>query len=137
LSVTLMQGQRLRMFMGGVLREVCGSERDGPGIEVHCTHRTTSLATCTTHQILLGWSNRCGWDKQGEWHIRGRRKMHTGFWCGNLKERGHVEDLAIDGRIVINWSSRNRMEVLIQAHVVKVQLSGCCKQGNEHSGSIK
>ena len=27
--------------------------------------------------------------------------MHTGFWCGDLKERDHSEDLGVDGRIVI------------------------------------
>jgi len=23
--------------------------------------------------------------------------MHIGFWCGNLKERDHVDDLGVDG----------------------------------------
>jgi hypothetical protein len=25
--------------------------------------------------------------------------VHTGFWQGNLRERDHLEDLGIDGRI--------------------------------------
>ena len=29
--------------------------------------------------------------------------MHTGYWCGNLKERGRLEDLGIDGRIILHW----------------------------------
>jgi hypothetical protein len=27
--------------------------------------------------------------------------MHTGFWWGNLKERGYVVDVAVDGRIIL------------------------------------
>jgi len=26
-----------------------------------------------------------------------RGEVHIGFWWGNLEERGHVEDLGIDG----------------------------------------
>jgi hypothetical protein len=33
----------------------------------------------------------------------GRGKVHTGFWCGNLRERAHMEDLGIDGRIILKW----------------------------------
>jgi hypothetical protein len=29
--------------------------------------------------------------------------MHTGFWRGNLKERGHLEDTGLDGRIILGW----------------------------------
>jgi hypothetical protein len=29
--------------------------------------------------------------------------MHTGLWWGNLNERGHLEDLGIDGRIIVKW----------------------------------
>jgi hypothetical protein len=28
-----------------------------------------------------------GW---GVWHVWGIRGMHTGFWWGNMKERGHL-----------------------------------------------
>jgi hypothetical protein len=29
--------------------------------------------------------------------------VHTGFWFGNLKERGHLEDLDIDERIILKY----------------------------------
>jgi hypothetical protein len=36
----------------------------------------------------------------------GRGERHTGFWWGNLKERGHVEDVGIDGRVILKWILR-------------------------------
>jgi hypothetical protein len=32
-----------------------------------------------------------------------RRQMNTKFGCGNLKESGHLEDLGVDGRIILTW----------------------------------
>jgi hypothetical protein len=29
----------------------------------------------------------------------GRGEVHTGFWWGNLRERDHMENPSIDGRI--------------------------------------
>ena len=28
---------------------------------------------------------------------RGTEKVHTGCWYGDLKEKGHLEDLSVDG----------------------------------------
>jgi hypothetical protein len=30
-----------------------------------------------------------------------RGEVHTGFWCGNLRDKGHLEDPGIDGRIIL------------------------------------
>jgi hypothetical protein len=29
--------------------------------------------------------------------------MHTGFWCGELREGDHLEDPGVDGRIILKW----------------------------------
>jgi hypothetical protein len=29
--------------------------------------------------------------------------MHTGLWWGNLSEGNHLEDLRVDGRIILKW----------------------------------
>jgi hypothetical protein len=29
--------------------------------------------------------------------------MHTGFGGGNMKERHHLEELSVDGRIMLEW----------------------------------
>jgi len=31
----------------------------------------------------------------------GEEGMYTGFWWGNLKERDHLEDPGLDGRIIL------------------------------------
>jgi len=36
----------------------------------------------------------------------GRGEVHTGFWWGNLRERNHLKDPSIDGRIILNWIFR-------------------------------
>ena len=29
--------------------------------------------------------------------------MNTGFWLGDMKERDHLEDLGVDGRIILKY----------------------------------
>jgi hypothetical protein len=29
--------------------------------------------------------------------------VHTGFWWGDLREGDHLEDLDVDGRIILKW----------------------------------
>ena len=33
-------------------------------------------------------------------------KIHTGFWWGNLRERDHLDESGIDGRILLRWIFR-------------------------------
>ena len=33
----------------------------------------------------------------------GRGEVYAGVWCGNLRERGHLEDPGVDGRIILRW----------------------------------
>ena len=32
--------------------------------------------------------------------------MYIGFWWGNLRQRDHLEDVGIDGRIILRWIFR-------------------------------
>jgi hypothetical protein len=69
---------RLRMFENWVLKEILGPKRSNRGWKrLHKEARS-----------------KCGGD------------VHMGLWCGNLTERDHLENLGVDGRIVLNLSSR-------------------------------
>jgi hypothetical protein len=37
----------------------------------------------------------------------GREEVYAGFWWGNLRERDHLKDLDVNGRIIIRWIFRN------------------------------
>jgi hypothetical protein len=39
----------------------------------------------------------------------GEVEVYTGFRWGNLKERVHLEDPGIDGRIILRWIFRKWM----------------------------
>jgi len=32
--------------------------------------------------------------------------MHTGFWWGDVRERDHLKDQGVDGRIILKWIFR-------------------------------
>jgi len=33
----------------------------------------------------------------------GRGETHTGFWWGNMRERDHLGEPGVDGRIILRW----------------------------------
>jgi len=40
------------------------------------------------------------------YHAWGRTEIYTRFWWGNLRERAHLEDSGVDGRIILRWIFR-------------------------------
>jgi hypothetical protein len=40
------------------------------------------------------------------WAYRRRGEAYTGFWWGNLRERGHLEDPGLDWWIILKWIFR-------------------------------
>jgi hypothetical protein len=54
---------------------------------------------CTPHQIFLGVQIKDGMG--GARGIWGRNGMHTGFWWVNLKKRDNLQDLGVDGSIIL------------------------------------
>jgi hypothetical protein len=40
------------------------------------------------------------------WHVWEKREVHIGLWWGNLMERGHLEGVGVDGKIILRWISK-------------------------------
>jgi hypothetical protein len=46
------------------------------------------------------------WGKRGTQravNCSGRRGVYTWFWCANLRERDHLEDLSVNDRLMLQW----------------------------------
>jgi len=39
-------------------------------------------------------------------HVLGPCEVNAGFWWGDIMERYHLEDLAVDGRIILKLMSK-------------------------------
>jgi hypothetical protein len=37
-------------------------------------------------------------------HVWETGDVHTGFWCGDLGVKDHLEDPGVDGRIILTWT---------------------------------
>ena len=42
----------------------------------------------------------------GAYSMYGEGEAYTGFWLRNLKERDHLGDQGVDGRIILRWIFR-------------------------------
>jgi hypothetical protein len=66
--------------------------------------------------------------------------VYTGFWWANLRERDHLRNPGVDGRIILRWIFR-KWDVgvygLDQVGSGYGQVVGTCECGNEPSGFIK
>ena len=64
-----------------------------------------------------------------------RGEAYKGFWWGNLKERHHLGDPGVDGRIILRWIFRKwDVGVWTESSWLRIGTGDC---GNETSGSIK
>ena len=37
------------------------------------------------------------------WHVWGTGEVHTGCWSGDVRERHHLDDLGVDGRLILKF----------------------------------
>ena len=72
-------------------------------------------------------------------HMGEKGEAYTGFWRGNLRERDHLGDAGVDGRIILRLIFRKWDVVLWtgSSWLSKGQIAGTCECGNKPSGYIK
>jgi hypothetical protein len=42
-------------------------------------------------------------EMRGMWDVWQTRETLTRFWCEDLREEDHLEDLGVEGRIILKW----------------------------------
>jgi len=105
LSLTLREERRLRVFENGVVWRVFGSKRDEVTGEWRKLHNEELYDLyCSPNIVQVMKLRRLRW--AGHVAGMGRGEVHTGFWWGNLRERDHLEDPCVDGRIILRWIFR-------------------------------
>jgi hypothetical protein len=55
------------------------------------------------HQILIRLSRCRGWEGQCTYYAWKRWEINTKFCSENMKTRDELEDLGIDGRVIVEW----------------------------------
>jgi hypothetical protein len=80
----------------------CVTKRDevtGEWIKLHIEELNDLYCSHITVRVIK--SRRMRWVE----HVArmGGGEVYTGFMWGNLRERDHLEDLGVDGRIILKW----------------------------------
>jgi hypothetical protein len=66
------------------------------------------------------------------------RQVHAWFWWGSLTERDNLEELRVEGKIILKYLFKKHnggWTGLIYSG--QRQVAGCCESGNESSGPLK
>jgi hypothetical protein len=101
----LKEERRLRVFKNGVLRRIFGPKRDEITRDWRkLRNEELNDLFCSPSIFWLVKLRRIRWAL----HVArmGRNEVYIGFWWGNVRERDHLRDPGIDGRIISRWIFR-------------------------------
>jgi hypothetical protein len=101
-SLALREEHRLRVFENRVLRKIFGPKRDEVTGEWRRRHNEELYDLYSSPNIIrVNKSRRMRW--AGHVPRMGDRRGAFWVWWGDLMERDHLEDLGIDGRIILKF----------------------------------
>ena len=99
-SLTSREERRLRMFDNGVLRRIFGHKRCEVTGEWRKLHNEKDADLYSSPNIVwviksrrMRWTGHVASGEKGE--------VYTGFWWVNLRERDHLEEPGVDGRMIL------------------------------------
>jgi hypothetical protein len=101
-----MKERRLRVFENKVLRRIFGPKREvvkGEWRKLHYEELSDLYSSPNIVRVIK--SRRMGWAEHIA-RLQARKSVQHGFWWGNLRERDHLEDPDVDGRIKLRWIFR-------------------------------
>jgi hypothetical protein len=89
------------VFKSSVLRKILGPEKEAMtgnwrkllNEELHDLYSSPNIIRVIKEDEIGGACSTNG----------GKGIVHTGFWLENLRERDHLEDPGMDGRIILKW----------------------------------
>ena len=98
-SPTLREERRLRVFENRGLRRMFGPKRENLTGEWRQVHNAELNDMYSSPNIVRVIKSRIRWAR----HIArmGRREAYTGFWWENMRERDPLEDLDVDGGMIL------------------------------------
>jgi hypothetical protein len=102
----LREKRRLRIVENRLLRRIFELKRDKVTEEWRRLHNEElNDMYCSPNATRVIKSRRI----RGAGHVTrmGGEVVNTGFWWGNLSERGHLEDPDVDVKIIYNCTSKN------------------------------
>jgi len=93
------------VFENRVLRRISGPKWDQVRVERRRLHNEEFYDLYSSPNVIrviksriMRWTDHVQVWRTGE--------AYTGFWWGNLRERDQLEDLDIDGKIILKWVLR-------------------------------
>jgi hypothetical protein len=86
-----------------VLRRIFGPKRDEATGEWRRLHNEELNDLYSSPNIIrVIKSRRMRW--AGNVTPMGKSEVSTGFWWGDLRERDHLGDQGVDGKIILKWT---------------------------------